>query len=278
MAKIQIYGDSFADPGPWGDIGTWSHLLESKYGHKVTNFGKAGSNIEYSMFKIVEQFKNEGFLETDVIIWIVSFPYRLHLKYFIEQPEKSCAYTYNRMEITTTDLTNHQWFYHNQKNIEWFLVNRDNYNLLINYTAYLHVINSMAIKYPEKIFIILQAELNEAFEQSLLFFTTPNLLLAKNFSLNVLHHQELLCNPDDFLAATHGDIRINHMSLPNHQIFAREIQNILVTKTTCNLTNKLFQKEIFSKPFTTVAQIQSAVDNGLLLPTPAIELRLRNIN
>jgi hypothetical protein len=274
MAKIQIYGDSFADPGPWGDTGTWSHLLASKYGHKVTNFGKAGCSIEWCILNLTKQFQNGGIDETDVVIYLSGYPYRIHFNYLLEHPEKAAAFTFNVVENEISSCVN-DWYYINKNYLEWFIVNRDTYNLTLNYTAYIHFINSMAIKFPEKTFIIIQQDPTYGLVKDLLFFSAPNLLFVKDFSLHLLHEEELVCSQNEFLETTYGDLRINHMSKPNHDLLARELQKIIETKNLSGLRNDIFHKRLFEKPFTSTKEILNYVEKGLLLNHDNIHLRLR---
>jgi hypothetical protein len=84
--KIGIFGDSFADATPHGDI--WWKYLQKDFGHNVQSFGEAGSSILYSATKLLEEKDNFEFF-----IWCVTSSNRLTVRHRANYKEISIHVT-----------------------------------------------------------------------------------------------------------------------------------------------------------------------------------------
>ena len=95
--KLHIYGDSYVNLNANLDVQNkqfcWPEEVAKKLGLKSINNAVAGSPAEFSMYKFVNDIKNETIDDDDIIIYVRTSHNRLYFSHFIHKdPIMSCSF------------------------------------------------------------------------------------------------------------------------------------------------------------------------------------------
>jgi hypothetical protein len=267
MNTLRIYGDSFASQQYGGnehakEIVSWMERVGHFLNMPVSNSAVAGSSLSYSMRKLVEDVSTNKLVDGDVVIFVMTNAGRLHFNIQLMYPETSC-YFWNNIESYEGEAAN--WFIKNRKHLEFYITNRDMHIDAINYYSYIHTIKSLAQAYPNSKFLVVQTYSQSNFNITLPMGDRPTNFLCPDFFLGKVSESEIINfkSYNDWVKNTGYDIRFNHLSKINAQIFANIIFHALKTQDLTVFNYDSFRANMF-EPLVTKQQYREYVEKGFL--------------
>jgi hypothetical protein len=268
MSTLRIYGDSFASQQYGGnnhakEIVSWMERTGHFLNMPIVNSAVAGSSLSYSMRILVEDVSSNTLVDGDVVIFVMTNAGRLHFNLQLMYPETSC-YFWNNIESYQGEAGD--WFIKNRKHLEFFITNRDMHIDIIDYYSYMHTIKSLAQTYTKSKFLVIQTYPQESKPPiTLPMGDRPSNFLCPDFFLGRVSESEIINfkSYDSWVEHTGYDIRFNHLSKINTQIFANMIFYALKNLDAFIFNYDDFRKDIL-KPLATKQQYKEYVDLGFL--------------
>lgn len=235
MKNIYIFGDSFADPHPYGFIGTpkhkrWPALLSQKYSNiEVNNFAKTSSGPHYSFSLLYDIVFGEQNIEDDLIIFILSGNHRI--KYPDLRPEDGChiSWDFTENDVMCSNSSSDyvkEYFKDNRTSIRFV------YETFMKEILYWNSKCESFLYYLSRnnkcrIFLMIKEPIdNEFFKSDLNDFYFHKL----KYSLRSISENEIIDLKDSADLNKYPDIRPNHLSLDNHNIMFNKICDFIEDK------------------------------------------------
>lgn len=240
---IWIYGDSFVEDY----AESWTRKLARMRGHKVRNFAKGGTSIEWSML----QFVQGNFKDGDIVIFVLSNPSRFDVEPFVTHTP-ALAYS----------VTDYDALDENQK---WYLEHRSEKLVKLKPTLHTSVIYTMSQKHPGTKFLVM-CGFDDTIGTSIIK-KSNNYLMVDNISLNKISHYEVnewKLNPYMLYNVTGHDPRVNHLSSVNLMRMAMCVDNVISYWDGSMFTLNAFSKNVINKHVSNMEQLKREyVDTGL---------------
>ena len=266
---LYLFGDSYISPANYKHndkvlkYKSWPDLVADKLQLNQTNFGIAGSSIEYSMNKFYE-VKNT-IKNGDFVIFSFSATGRLDLKYTELKPHTS--WFSKRIWETPWNISmrpqhiDYIWMRDNLDYIQWFVNNRNSKTYDINQLAFTHMLKSFAEDNPS-INILVLYMLKPVLEEKINNLPS-NITINNDFYLLDIAESEIM-NGDmgDMFETYVIDPRINHLTKPNRDILAKYVLDKLMQVDT-NITKQTFKTKIF-KVSPLLNDYKNAVSDGII--------------
>ncbi len=235
MSRLIVYGDSYvaSDAGHY----SWVYLLKNKLGLFLINKATAGSSIEKAMLLFTEDYKKNFFKKSDIVIFVISIPGRLHLKYQNNYPHT--ASTFIRSDCRDS------WYIENKNFIMWYLLNRDPSLYRLNLDGYLQILKSFTEQNPDIKLLLLSVN---DLKPLLSLGKIPNNFLVSNISLWKVSENEFDgFTLENWIGSYRNDVRINHFSMPNLKIISDVVAEVLEKNDVSLLHYDKFEKKLFNK-------------------------------
>lgn len=282
MAKLFIYGDSFAaysDFRKSENYVSWVTLLANRLQvTDILNRAMSGSSIEFSMRNFISDVLNNLIKKEDIIIFIISSQGRIHTVYQNECPVTASQFLrVNTFENDYLDIPKDRlsYFKNNKIFIDWYLKNRDEYLININTAAYIHMLSNFAKNNLSNTLILL----------NLYDIKNPiNLDFSTNFIYPKVSLMKISTNEfakgikwDDWVKVTKQDVRYNHLSIPNINIFANLLFEMIGSKDPSIFTYNKFKRNFLDKVIKSSSDYENYVNNNILHNSPSMTLKLNKI-
>lgn len=197
VMNIGIFGDSFCSTYRFNSSETFTDLLGKSY--NVINYGLDGTDIWYSVKKLIDSLPNEKF---DIIIFFLTFPHRVlppGLHFFQVPFEKSAR----------------------RQKLDWFKKQTNNAEEILNAIGYYYD-------------YLIDFEKNEFYRARTIdwLLNFSNLILIDINEINRVYikEYELWGITKDAKDNKFIDLRNNHMTAQSHQILYLKIKNMIDNK------------------------------------------------
>lgn len=254
---IYAYGDSFiANRGPGLD--GWATMLSKKTHLNLVNHGVSGGSTENAILKFTNDIKTGSIKPGDTVLFQLSTPGRLHLKFQHERPETASVYWHH---VDPHDHR-HTWYHQNKHHIEWYIRNFDDNLSVVNHNAYIHVVKNFAENNRDITVVLMQ---NTALPMEVEIRNRSENFVVVPLDLNVISKNEYK-RPFEFHEwnkFTKYDVRVNHMSLPNLRTMSELVEQTITTRCADHFTYDRFQQKLF-EVITSKEDHDRYVDMGLI--------------
>ena len=221
--KIGVFGDSYAERTA---TNIWWQFLQTEYGHNVTCFGESASSIMFSA-NLIQQHGNEF----DLIIWCVTTPGRFSVKV----KSKYLHFTGTNDKINTIDEESQQIAQaigmYRRSLFDW-----DTENLM----------GKAIVHYMRSQFNIM---LVPTFPPPI--YTYPDPIGFNLYTLSEREAKKYFPNSTlSNIYQNHHDLRPGHLTLKNHEILAKKInQNLTAGIFTADYNDFVEPTELFDSTF-----------------------------
>lgn len=242
MKKLYVFGDSYVAPH-WHHV-EWTKILANSLNLDYENFGVCGSSSEHAirMFQKVSAKK----ITDSVIIILLSTPGRLDLEFQLTCPGTASEYLTQWVNISDPM---HQWYKENKKYIEWFMVNYNHLGAYQNRECYIHALKNFAESDSSNTVIVLQNGLQSNGPDTYIHRgNIPSNFIIPEIDINKISNDEVInfTSFNDFRKYVTYDPRLNHLTIPNLNIMAESIKQIILTRDTSHLYYDKFKKNIIN--------------------------------
>lgn len=259
MAKLLVYGDSFAGPANRYDSEaySWVDILANNLGIPYHNKAVAGSSLQYTISSFIRDHLAEKISEDDIIVFTFTDPNRLHLERQNKFPKTATRYT-----VESSENKKDYWYQINKNYLKWYFLNKDAELDYINASSYIHLLYGYAKNNPKTKIVVLKSFPDKYYipiVQDIPNFIFPDIDLktASDMEFNNITYE-------DWQKPFGTDIRSNHFSNPNLKILANSIIEALAYGDSTKISYNNFLKEILDSTITTKSQYKKYIEIGYL--------------
>jgi hypothetical protein len=272
MKTLRVYGDSFAaivNDTPRD----WPTMLSEKLGIPLVGKGVHGGSTEYAALQIFNDFHNNVIGDDDVVIYVPSIKGRLHFDLqMTERPESAAGYQFGPNPLPNADNT---WYHKSKSHIEWWITNRSEDLLTMNFESYVHLISNIARSKPNSTFVMIK---HIDWGNNISGFRHPENFLIPSIEFTKITSHEIIGGYEykSFVQYTTYDPRANHLTVPNLLILTDLLYDAINKKDVSGITLDKFKTNLIEK-ITSKQQYLDYVDQGLLDYSKYIVYHLRNL-
>lgn len=240
---IWVYGDSFVEDHHY----SWTRILARMRGHKVKNFAKGGTSIEWSALQFVKgQFK-----DGDIVIFVLSNASRFDVEPFMTHTP---ALAYSAKNYDSLDA--HQ---------QWYVEHRSTELLDFKPSLYASLVYAVSQNFPGVKFLVM-CGFDDSCNSSVVK-KSKNFLILDNLSLNTISHYEVnewKLNPYMLYNVTGHDPRVNHLSSVNLRRLAWCVDNVISFWDRDMFKLNAFSKNVINKHVSNMDELQREyIDTGI---------------
>jgi len=279
MKNIRVYGDSYCS-APEDSRKNWTSLLSKKLKVGEINRAVSGTSNAVIYTRLKEDIQHKKFSDSDTECIIVQFstPGRYYNDYIIKKLPNACSLFSRADTIKEIAPSVRHYYEDNKEHIRWAMSECSLETESHHLEATLYWLKQyVSVKYPNiKIVVLFNWLYPEVVDTSLLT-TTDNFICLDNFSLSDVSFNEIKGNKnlEDVQEFTLTDARINHFTLPNLEILADSIFNVMKTSDKSYFKYELFHKNNFGK-IENKEQYNQMVAKGIIIHRPHMYDKLPN--
>jgi hypothetical protein len=269
MKKLWVFGDSFVAPNH--ESHEWARLLADKLNIEYENFGVGASSSEHAMRQF-QKIISSTQITNSVIIVLLSTVGRLDLEFQIERPETAAIYAHSYL---VTNDPHHEWYRENRKYLEWLTVNYNYKSAWLNRECYIHTLKNYAESEPSNLIIVLQNSLQSSRPDSIIpRGNPPENFIMPEIDFNKISTNEMIVQVtwQEHIKHTGKDARVNHLTIPNLEIMAQAMSEVILTRDVFRLSYDRFQRSIINQ-IKTQQQLDEYIAAGILYPNIVKEVK-----
>ena len=253
MKYIRVYGDSYCSPCyPSGTsiADHWPSILSRKLNCKEINKAVPGTSNAVIYTRLKEDIQTNKFSDNDTecIIFQFSTIGRYYNDYIIRKIPDACSSVLHASQDMRIPIK--EYYEENKEHIKWAI---SEYSSAVEHhhmesTLY-WLKHYVSARYPNIKIVVLFNSLYPTDIDTSLLTTTDNFICLDHFSLTEISFSEIEGNTtfSEIIKFTKSDPRSNHLSIPNLEILADSIFNIIKTNDKSYLNYDSFHKNNFAK-------------------------------
>ena len=281
MKNIRVYGDSYCSscyPSGNNIADHWTSILSRKLNCNEVNRAVPGTSNAVIYTRLKEDIQRKKFSDSDTecIIFQFSTIGRYYNNHIIKEIPDACSSVIHASPDMRTSIK--EYYEENKEHIKWAI---SEYSPEVEWhhmesTLY-WLKHYVSVKYPNIKIVVLFNYLYPISIDTSLLMTTENFICLDHFSLTETSFSEIKGNKNfiEVLEFTKGDPRSNHLTIPNLEILANSIFNVIKTNDKSYINYESFHKNNFGK-IENKEQFNQMVAEGVIHYIPDMYNKLPN--